>query len=98
MEKKIKKVAFICDGGMGSSAMGAALFRRMLKEEGVTEVEVRAYAADLVPEHMDMLVCQKYFWRSLPGKLKEREIFLLDNLVSKEAYRELVREIQKRNG
>lgn len=98
MEKRIEKVAFICDGGMGSSAMGAALFRRMLKEEGITGVEVKAYAADLVPEHVDMLVCQKHFWRSLPEKVRERGIFLVDNLVNKEDYRELVWEIQKRNG
>lgn len=99
MEKRgeIKKIAFVCDGGMGSSAMAAALFRRALKRAGIEGIQVSAFAADLVPEDQELLVCQKDFYRMLPEKMKEREIYLLDNLIQAEQYTGLVEEIQKRN-
>lgn len=87
----------MCDGGMGSSAMAAALFRRALKRAGIEGIQVSAFAADLVPEDQELLVCQKDFYRMLPEKMKEREIYLLDNLIQAEQYTGLVEEIQKRN-
>ena len=38
--KAVKKVVFACDAGMGSSAMGAAVFRKKLAEAGVKGIEV----------------------------------------------------------
>jgi PTS system mannitol-specific IIC component len=58
---KISNVVFACDAGMGSSAMGATVLRKMLKDAGVTDVTVTNKAitnldetADLVITHQDM--------------------------------------------
>lgn len=96
--KKIEKIAFVCDGGMGSSAMGAALFRRTLAKEGITGIQAEAFASDLVPEGMDMIVCQKDYYRMLPPKLLEGEVYTVQNLVSTAEYQNLIEQIQKRNG
>ncbi|MDP3207641.1 MAG: PTS mannitol transporter subunit IIB, partial [Rhodoglobus sp.] len=57
----IKNVVFACDAGMGSSAMGATLLRKKLKEAGVKGVTVTNKAianlddeADLVVTHQDL--------------------------------------------
>ena len=96
--KKIERIVFVCDGGVGSSAMGAAIFRRILARQGITDIQVEAFAADLVPEDADILVCQKDFSRVLPEKLLRRELYMVDNLVSSEGYSGLVERIQKRVG
>ncbi|MGR5335046.1 PTS mannitol transporter subunit IICB [Vibrio gigantis] len=53
--KDIKFVAFACDAGMGSSAMGASTFKRKLEKAGY-EVEVKNYAIEKVPSHADVVV------------------------------------------
>ena len=51
----IGSVAFACDAGLGSSAMGATAFRKRLKNAGV-DIEVRNYAIENVPETVDVIV------------------------------------------
>jgi mannitol PTS system EIICBA or EIICB component len=53
--KNIKFVAFACDAGMGSSAMGASTFRRRLEKAGYT-IKVENYAIENVPKDADVVV------------------------------------------
>ena len=96
--KKIEYIAFVCDGGVGSSAMGAALFRRALALAGITGVKVDAYASDLVPENVDFVVCQKDFYRLRPEELLDKEVYAVESLVKTDEYDGLIEKIQKRNG
>lgn len=95
--KKIDKVAFVCDGGVGSSAMGAAIFRKMLEHKEIEGISVKAYAADLVPEDIDVIVCQKDFFTLLSKELKRRDIYKVESLVRSEEYERLAEQIQRRN-
>lgn len=95
--EKVTSVAVVCEGGVGSSAMGAALFRRVLARERIEGVRVEAYAADLVPETVQMIVCQKDYSEMLPGILKEKEVCTVENLMKTEEYERLSGEIRKRN-
>ncbi|MGY5612409.1 PTS mannitol transporter subunit IICB [Vibrio brasiliensis] len=52
---KIKFVAFACDAGMGSSAMGASTFRKKLNDAGY-QVEVKNFAIEKVPSNADLVV------------------------------------------
>ncbi|SPW56012.1 mannitol-specific cryptic PTS system EIICB component [Escherichia coli] len=40
---RVKRIAFVCDAGMGSSAMGATTFRKRLEKAGLA-IEVKHYA------------------------------------------------------
>ncbi|MCG9595782.1 PTS mannitol transporter subunit IICB [Vibrio sp. Isolate25] len=53
--KKIKFVAFACDAGMGSSAMGASTFRKKLSDAGY-DIEVKNFSIEKVPAHADIVV------------------------------------------
>ncbi|CAH7147056.1 mannitol-specific PTS enzyme IICB component CmtA [Vibrio chagasii] len=53
--KDIKFVAFACDAGMGSSAMGASTFKRKLEKAGFN-VEVKNFAIEKVPSNADVVV------------------------------------------
>lgn len=93
----IRKIAFVCDGGMGSSAMGAAILRKMLVQQGMEDIFVKQYAVDLVPTEITFVVCQKDFLRQAKAQAKNWEIFAIESLVQPEAYQPLVEEIKKRN-
>ncbi|WP_078533697.1 PTS mannitol transporter subunit IICB [Vibrio parahaemolyticus] len=53
--KPISFVAFACDAGMGSSAMGASTFKRKLVQAGI-EIEVKNFAIEKVPSEADIVV------------------------------------------
>ncbi len=55
MLNNIKFVAFACDAGMGSSAMGASTFKRKLQKAGF-DIEVKHYAIEKVPAGADVVV------------------------------------------
>lgn len=95
---KISRVVFVCDGGVGSSAMGAALFRRTMAQKGMTGVQVEAFAADLIPEEAELLVCQKDFAPRLAEGARQKEVYTVESLVRAEEYAALTEWIQKRNG
>lgn len=55
---RIKFVAFACDAGMGSSAMGASTFRKKLNDAGY-QVEVKNFAIEKVPSNADLVVAHE---------------------------------------
>ena len=90
---KVTKIAFACDAGMGSSAMGAALFRRALKTAGITGIQVEVYAADLIEEDIDLIVCQKEFY-ALNPQLHEKACHMIAGFTDREEYTKLIQCIQ----
>ncbi len=97
-KKPICKILFICDGGVGSSVMAAALFRRKLAERGIEGVEVKACAVDLIEENSDLLVCQKSFAAECAQIPADRELYTLENLLGTQEYEGLLELIEARNG
>lgn len=94
--KMIRKVGFVCDAGVGSSAMGAALFRRKLQELLITEVEVSAYAIDQMPEDLDFIICQKNFKELLMAECLNKEIYTVESLLNQQELSDIVLEIKRR--
>ncbi|MFT4104870.1 MAG: protein-N(pi)-phosphohistidine--sugar phosphotransferase [Lacrimispora sp.] len=82
------KIYFVCDVGMGSSAMAGALFKKRLKLEGLTGIEVFHVSADRIPADADVLVCQKNFARFLPET--DKPCFTVENLTDMSGYKELL--------
>lgn len=96
-KEKIERIAVVCDGGFGSSVMGAALLRRSLAAKQITGVTVEAFAVDLVPQDVKVLLCQKDYYQCLPESLKNREVHTVENLVQRDGFEEIIEEIVKRN-
>ncbi len=82
------RIYFVCDVGLGSSAMASAIFKKKLRLEGLTGIEVYHVSADRIPADADAIVCQKDFARSLP----ETNIlcFTVDNLTDMSGYKDLL--------
>lgn len=90
------KIGFICNAGVGSSAMGAALFRRKLREMNITGVEVEAYPADQLPDDLTFAVCQRDFKEMSVFELKAKKVCTVESLLNQSEYMTIIEEIQKR--
>lgn len=51
-----KKIIFACDAGMGSSAMGASILKKKVKEAGLADIEVRNVAIPQIPDDADVVI------------------------------------------
>ncbi len=54
-KRKIKKIAFACDAGMGSSAMGASMLKTQLNKAGLY-LDVSHVSIHQIPEDIDVVV------------------------------------------
>ena len=54
-KRKIKKIAFACDAGMGSSAMGASMLKTQLNKAGLF-LDVSHVSIHQIPEDIDVVV------------------------------------------
>ncbi|EQA0737375.1 PTS mannitol transporter subunit IICB [Escherichia coli] len=76
---RVKCIAFVCDAGMGSSAMGATTFRKRLEKAGLA-IEVKHYAIENVPADADIVVTHA----SLEGRVKrvtDKPLILINNYI-----------------
>lgn len=77
--RHVKRIAFVCDAGMGSSAMGATAFRKRLEKTGLT-IPVMHYAIENVPADADIIITHA----SLEGRVKRvsnKPLVLIKNYI-----------------
>ena len=77
--RHVKRIAFVCDAGMGSSAMGATTFRKRLEKAGLS-IDVKHYAIENVPDDADIIVTHA----SLEGRVKRvshKPLVLIKNYI-----------------
>ncbi|MCS2148303.1 PTS mannitol transporter subunit IICB [Scandinavium manionii] len=75
----VQRIAFVCDAGMGSSAMGATTFRKRLEKNGLS-IDVKHYAIENVPQDADIIVTHA----SLEGRVKRvshKPLVLINNYI-----------------
>lgn len=94
-EMRIKTICFVCDAGIGSSAMGAALLRRKMKAMGIMDVSVGHAAVDEIPEQTDVIICQRNFVNrfSCPGA----ELYTVENLTNMQEYEAILARLKGGN-
>jgi PTS system mannitol-specific IIC component len=84
------KILFVCEAGMGSSAIGAAVMRRRLEQAGL-RVPVEHCALTGLPRDAEIAICQ----RSLADRVKQiapqARVFPVDDYIRAPAYEEVVR-------
>ena len=56
---KVETIAFACDAGMGTSAMGATRLKKLLAEKGMTDIKVEHRSVDDIPRGTSVAICQK---------------------------------------
>ncbi|MGI6879207.1 PTS mannitol transporter subunit IICBA [Microbacterium sp. gxy059] len=86
----IRKVIFACDAGMGSSAMGASVLRKKIKDAGVADVTVTNKAIAALDGTADLVITQQ----QLTDRAKQNEPdavhVSVDNFMNSPRYDEVV--------
>jgi PTS system mannitol-specific IIC component len=85
----ISNIVFACDAGMGSSAMGATVLRKKLKDAGVTGVTVTNKAIANLDGKADLVITQKQL-TDRAKKMEPNAIHVsVDNFMNSPAYDEV---------
>ncbi|WP_350267314.1 hypothetical protein ABOD99_01975 [Mycoplasmoides gallisepticum] len=87
---KAKKVMFACEAGMGSSAMGAGMIKKMINNLGVKGVEVANCAIKDLPNDIDIIITQKTFVDYVSKKYKNSYVYGVNQYLKKDEYKELI--------
>ena len=77
--KHVHKIVFACQAGMGSSAMGAAAFRKRL---GQSDFSITNTAVDSIPSDTDIVVCQAVFAEAAQRRVPSAEIVVIETFLS----------------
>lgn len=90
---EIEKIIFACDAGMGSSAMGASLLNKKLKDAGV-EITVSNTAINDIPDDADIVITHKDLTERAREKLPSAEHISVDNFLNSPEYDKLVERLK----
>lgn len=90
----VNKIVFACDAGMGSSAMGASLLRKKVKEAGL-DVGVTNTAVSTLPADAQIVVTQEKLTPRAQHKLPGAYHISVDNFLSSPEYDKLIANLQQ---
>lgn len=76
--KDVNFIAFACDAGLGSSALGATAFRKRLKEAG-KDIMVKNFAIEKVPEEAQIVIIHHNLKERADLTIKGKRIITIDN-------------------
>lgn len=76
----IKFIAFACDAGLGSSAMGATNFRKKLEKAGLN-ITVKNFAIEKVPEEADIIVTHQSLLERAKKSNSGKRIITIENFL-----------------
>lgn len=92
--QNINFIAFACDAGAGSSAMGATRFKKLLKERGVDkDIIVKHFSIENVPQDADIVIIQERLVERASHTLKQ-PIISIKNYIGDPKLDELIDNIK----
>jgi PTS system mannitol-specific IIC component len=92
---QVKSIVFACDAGMGSSAMGASLLRKKVKEAGMEDISVTNSSISNLSEDTDLVVTHKDLTDRARAKVPNAVHVSVDNFLGSPKYDELVTELKE---
>ncbi|MBZ5751123.1 MULTISPECIES: PTS mannitol transporter subunit IICBA [Metabacillus] len=86
----VNKIVFACDAGMGSSAMGASLLRKKVKEAGLGHLTVTNTAISNIPNDAEIVITQEELTPRAKNKVPNAYHVSVDNFLSSPEYDHLI--------
>lgn len=94
---KVTKIAFACDAGMGSSAMGATVLKKKLAAAGLEGIEVIHTPVSSIPADVQIVVTHEELGERAAHSNPNAECILITNFLAAPEYATLVENLKKRN-
>lgn len=92
---KINKIVFACDAGMGSSAMGATMLRKKLKNAGITDIEVVHAPVSEIPSDAQIIVTHQELKERAASSNPSARLIPITNFMSAPEYDMLVEDLKQ---
>lgn len=86
-------VLFVCEAGMGSSVIGAAVLRRKL-EAARLDVPVDHVAISEMPAPAEMVVCQRSLAARVAQIAPRARVYVVDEYINSPAYEQILRDLK----
>ena len=94
---RINKIAFACDAGMGSSAMGATVLKKKIQAAGLEGIEVIHTPVSSIPKDVQIVVTHEELGERAALSNPEAERILITNFLAAPQYDTLIEDLKKRN-
>lgn len=88
------RVIFACEAGMGSSAMGASLLRKSLKEAGY-DIPVDHMPVNQLPPDAQVVFTQSSFSQRAQQVASSAQIYIVENFLDKTSYNRFVDDLNQ---
>ena len=92
---EIKKIVVACDAGMGSSAMGATVLKKIAKEKGLDTITIVNSAISNLDDSADIIITQKSLTNLAKEKMPNKIHLSINNFMDKNFYNEIVDKIKE---
>ncbi|HWR23602.1 MAG TPA: PTS mannitol transporter subunit IICB [Feifaniaceae bacterium] len=86
-------IAFACDAGMGSSAMGATTLKKKLRDAGI-DMPVKHYAIEDIPNAATVVVTQASLSARAHEKAPQAKLYAINNFMNATEYDKLIAELK----
>lgn len=93
---KIHKIAFACDAGMGSSAMGATVLKKKIAAAGITGIEVIHTPVSSIPADVQIVVTHEELGERAACSNPNARRILITNFLAAPEYDILVDELKNK--
>lgn len=94
---RINKIAFACDAGMGSSAMGATVLKKKIAEAGMSGIEVIHTPVSSIPADVQIVVTHKDLGERAAHSNPDARLVLITNFLAAPEYVQLIEDLKKTN-
>ena len=91
---KVRKIIYVCDAGLGSSAMGASVIAKKLKKAGITDIQVEHAPVMNLPQEADLLVTHTSLEQIVREKQPDTKLITIQDYLNAPEYEELVNKIK----
>ncbi|MBM6615936.1 PTS mannitol transporter subunit IICB [Desemzia sp. RIT804] len=94
-DQTVSKIIFACDAGMGSSAMGASLMRKKVKEAGLDIPVTNSSISNLKDEDGLLIITQEELAERASQKTPSATHVAVDNFLSSPKYEEVINKLKE---
>lgn len=91
----VRKIIFACDAGMGSSAMGATVLRKKIKEAGLADITVEHTSVSSIPNDAQVVVTHSELRERAANSNPKAKLVLIKNFLAAPEYDQLVKELKQ---
>lgn len=92
---KINKIVVACDAGMGSSAMGSTILKKLATEKGIENITIVNSAISNLDNSADIIITQKSLTALAKEKMPNKIHLSINNFMDKNFYKEVLDKIKE---